>query len=374
MMTSRIHAAPFFLALSLAACQTTAPTDANSPDAIRLVDAPLPPVPPTVVSTLPASGAMSVARNASASVTFNEEMSASSLGVTTFTVTRGTPATLVLGTVIYAGRTATFWPRERFTSDTAYTATITTGALNAAGIPLATNHVWTFQTGNSSTPGTTVSLGTADNFVLLAESEITNVPTSIITGNVGLSPAVARFITGFSLTVDATDVFATSPQITGQVMAANNTNPTPANLIVAVADMERASLDASSRAADITDLGAGNVGGMSLARGVYLWDSSLLVPTDITLTGNATDVWILHVTGDLTLSNGAHVVLSGGARPENVFWQVSGEVELGTMAHIEGNVLSETSITLAAGASVRGRLLAHTSVHLDSSTLIAPTE
>jgi hypothetical protein len=113
---------------------------------------------------------------------------------------------------------------------------------------------------------------------------------------------------------------------------------------------------------------------MSLARGVYHWDSALIVPSDITLTGNATDVWILYVTGDLTVSSNARVVLSGGARPENVFWQVGGMVALETMAHIEGVVLSETSITLAAGASVRGRLLAHTSVRLEGSTLVAPTE
>jgi hypothetical protein len=374
MTISRIHAAPFFLALSLAACQSDPPADANLPDAPTPRDATIPVVPPTVVSTLPLSGAMDVARNSSASVTFSEVMRASSLGATTFTVTTGTPATLALGTVITAGRTATFWPRTHFPSDTTFTATITTGALNAAGTPLENNHVWSFQTGNSSAPTSAVGLGTADQYVVLAESEISNIPTSIITGDVGLSPAAARFITGFSLAPDATNVFARSAQITGRVTASDYASPTPTTLTVAVEDMERASLEASSRAADITDLGAGNVGGMSLARGVYHWDSALIVPSDITLTGNATDVWILYVTGDLTVSSNARVVLSGGARPENVFWQVGGMVALETMAHIEGVVLSETSITLAAGASVRGRLLAHTSVRLEGSTLVAPTE
>ena len=81
---------------------------------------------------------------------------------------------------------------------------------------------------------------------------------------------------------------------------------------------------------------------------------------------------ILQVSGDLTLSSGVQVVLTGGARPENVFWQVAGFVDFGTTAHAEGIVLTQTAITLRTGASIDGRLLAQTAVDLDASTVVEP--
>ncbi len=79
-----------------------------------------------------------------------------------------------------------------------------------------------------------------------------------------------------------------------------------------------------------------------------------------------------QVAQDLTVSSAVKVVLEGGALPENVFWQVSGHVELGTTVHFEGIVLSQTSITLATGASINGRLFAQTAVSLDEGTLTEP--
>ena len=64
--------------------------------------------------------------------------------------------------------------------------------------------------------------------------------------------------------------------------------------------------------------------------------------------------------------------LAGGALAKNVFWQVAGRVVLGTTAHAEGNLISQTSITLATGASVNGRLLAQTAVNIDGSTVVKP--
>jgi hypothetical protein len=121
-------------------------------------------------------------------------------------------------------------------------------------------------------------------------------------------------------------------------------------------------------------MGAGNIGGMTLAPGVYKWGTGLLIPTDVTLTGHATDVWIFQIAQDLTMSSGAKVVLSGGALPGNVFWQVAGLVELGTTAHCEGIVLTQTSVTLRTGASINGRLLAQTAVDINGSTVVQPAE
>src|SRR5213079_1973249 len=113
-------------------------------------------------------------------------------------------------------------------------------------------------------------------------------PTSAVTGNLGVSPAAATFITGFSLTADATNVFSTSPQVTGKAFAADYAVPTPTNLTAAIGDMQLAFTDAAGRAPGVTELGAGNIGGLPLGPGVYKWGTGLLIPTDVTLNGRAT--------------------------------------------------------------------------------------
>src|SRR5207302_8066080 len=96
------------------------------------------------------------------------------------------------------------------------------------------------------------------------------------------------------------------------------------------------------------------------------------IPSDVTLTGSATDVWIFQISGDLTMSSAKNVFLSGGAKARNVFWQVAGAIDIGTTAHFEGIILSQTAITLRTGASMNGRTLAQTAVALDQSTVTQP--
>lgn len=227
-------------------------------------------------------------------------------------------------------------------------------------------------TGDALATGLPVSLGMAGGYAILAKSAISTVPTSAVTGDLGVSPAAATFITGFSLTADATNVFSTSPQLTGKAYAADYTPPTPSNLTTAVGDMQLAFTDAAGRAPGVTELGAGSIGGMTVTPGVYKWGTGLLISSDVTLSGSATDVWIFQIAQDLTMSSAAKVVLAGGALPKNIFWQVAGLAALGTTAHCEGILMTQTSITLATGASVNGRLLAQTSVALDGSTVVAP--
>jgi hypothetical protein len=217
-----------------------------------------------------------------------------------------------------------------------------------------------------------VNLGMAGSFVILAKAGVSTVPTSAVTGNVGVSPAAATYITGFSLTADSTNVFSTSTQVVGKVFAADYAPPTPSNMTTSVGDMELAFTDAAGRAPGVTELGAGNIGGMTLASGVYKWGTGLLIPTDVTLTGSATDVWIFQIAQGLTVAGAANILLTGGALPKNVFWQVSGLVELGTTAHMEGIVLGQTSITLQTGASIKGRLLAQSAVNIDGSAVVEP--
>jgi hypothetical protein len=215
-----------------------------------------------------------------------------------------------------------------------------------------------------------VDLGTASPFVILAETAISTVSPSVITGDLGISPAAATYITGFSPTLDASGAFSTSSQVTGKIYAADDASPTPTMLTTAIDDMRTAFTVAAGRSPDVTDLGAGSIGGRVLTAGVYQWGTGLLMATDVTLAGSATDVWIFQIAKNLTVGDGAHLVLSGGAAPQNVFWQVSGNVSLGTTVEFAGTILCKTGITLNTGASVTGRLLAQTAVTLDANTVV----
>jgi hypothetical protein len=215
-----------------------------------------------------------------------------------------------------------------------------------------------------------VDLGTASQYVILAETAISTVSPSVITGDLGISPAAATYITGFSPTLGASGAFSTSSQVTGKLYAADYASPSPTMLTSAIGDMGTAFTAAAGRAPDVTGLGAGSIGGKTLAAGVYRWGTGLLLATDVTLAGSATDVWIFQIAKNLTVSDGVHLVLSGGALPENVFWQVSGNVSLGTTAQFDGTILCQTGITLNTGASITGRLLAQTAVTLDANTVV----
>jgi hypothetical protein len=225
---------------------------------------------------------------------------------------------------------------------------------------------------SESNPGEGVELGAAGEFAILAMREISTKTPSVITGDVGLSPASAMYVTGFSMMMHETSEFATSPEVHGSIYCADHAPPTPSELSTAVEDMQLAFDDAAGRPAETTDLGAGNIGGLTLAPGVYRWGTDVSIPTDVMLEGSATDVWIFQIAQDLSMGTDAKVVLSGGATAENVYWQVGGLVDIGTMAHCVGIVLTKTSATLRSGASIDGRLLAQTAVALESSTVVEP--
>jgi len=137
--------------------------------------------------------------------------------------------------------------------------------------------------------------------------------------------------------------------------------------------METAYTDAEGRTSpDYTELHAGNIGGMTLAPGLYKWGTGVVIPTDVTLKGGPNDVWIFQIATDLVMSNGVRINLSGGALPQNVFWQVFGIVSIGTTAHFEGIALVKTGITMLTGATMNGRLFAQTAVTLGVSTITEP--
>ena len=214
-----------------------------------------------------------------------------------------------------------------------------------------------------------VNLGTAGTFAVLSKSGITDVYASAITGDVGTSP-----ITGAALLL-------TCGEVSGKFYVVDAAGPLPcainnATLLdSAVLDMGFAYDDAAGRVfPDFTELGAGEIGGLTLQPGLYKWATGLLITTDVTLTGGPDDVWIFQVAGTMNQANGTRITLAGGARPKNIFWQVAGAVTLGTTAHFEGVILAKTMIAANTGASVNGRLLAQTAVTLQMNAVTQPAK
>ncbi|GAC1310770.1 MAG: hypothetical protein NVSMB24_28740 [Mucilaginibacter sp.] len=212
-----------------------------------------------------------------------------------------------------------------------------------------------------------INLGGAGNFTILAKSGISTTGTTTIAGDIGVSPISATAITGFGLTMDASNQFSLTPIVNGKVYAADYATPTPSKLTIAVSDMETAFTTANSlpSPASNVDTYAGNISGKTLAPGVYKWGTGVLISdAGVTLNGTADDVWVFQIAQDLTVNDAAVITLTGGAQAKNIFWVVSGKATLGTTVKFSGIILSKTLISLNTGARVTGKLLAQTAVTL----------
>jgi hypothetical protein len=136
---------------------------------------------------------------------------------------------------------------------------------------------------------------------------------------------------------------------------------------VAVKDMQTAYTNAAGRAAGVTGLGAGNIGGLTLAPNVYKWSSNVTIPTNLTLSGGKNDVWIFQISGTLSISSAKQIILAGGAQAKNIFWQVAGTTTLGTTSTFNGTILDMKNIALQTGAVLNGRALAQTAITLQAN-------
>ena len=212
-----------------------------------------------------------------------------------------------------------------------------------------------------------VNLRLAGSFVILSKSGITDVYKSAIVGDVGTSP-----ITGAAILVKCTEVV-------GTIYSVNAAGPLPCRVInasrltTAVLDMQTAYTDAAGRSRpNYMNLGAGNIGGKTLKPGLYKWTTSVIIPTNVTISGGPTDVWIFQIAGTLKMSSAVNITLAGGALAKNIFWQTAGAVTLGTTSHFEGIILGKTGINLQTGATINGRLLAQTAVTLQMNGVTKP--
>jgi hypothetical protein len=221
-----------------------------------------------------------------------------------------------------------------------------------------------------------VNLGSLCNYAILAQSGISTVPASKITGNIAVSPIAATAITGFDLTLDSGGQFSTASQFTGRAYGANYGGATATALTLAVGDMGIAYADAASRAnneASRINVGQGAIGGLTLTPGVYTFQMGISIGTSTTVTFNAGNdadaVFTLQTTGALSQAANTQVILENGAQAKNIFWQVAGNVAIGAGAHMEGIILCKTDVVFITGSSLNGSVYAQTAVNLQMATI-----
>ncbi|MGD0585259.1 MAG: ice-binding family protein, partial [Oryzomonas sp.] len=238
-------------------------------------------------NTAKAITAYSFAGFAGAAGTINE--AAKTIAVT---MPKGTNVTALVATFTATGSSVTIGSAVQASTATAndFTNPVTytvTAADSSKALYIVTVTV------NSAAGPLPVNLGTAGNFVILAKTGVSTTGTTAVVGDIGLSPAAATFITGFGLIEDATNTFSTSSLVTGKVYASDYTQPTPAYITTAIDDMQTAFTDAAGRTLpDFTEMGAGDISGLTLTPGLYKWGTGVLITNaGVKLTGGANDIW-----------------------------------------------------------------------------------
>jgi hypothetical protein len=311
--------------------------------------------PPDIVAINVAAGATCVPLDQKIKVTFDEQMDSLTINPSTFFI-QG-----VSGTVTYdvGSQTATFTPSSNLTANTTYTITVTTGVKDMGGVPLAAPFHQTFTTGPCTGGGIPpVALCPfIGNFLVLAGSTVTNTGSSVISGDVGVSPLTV--VTGFPPGVLA---------LGGTIHKADGA------AAQAQAALTAGYIDAAGRSGSTTV--AGDLVGKTLTAGIYKSTSSLANSGDLTLDaqGNPAAVFIFQISSTLITGSGSHIILANGAKACNVFWQVGSSATLGTNSVFKGNILALTSITLTTGANLEGRALARNgAVTLDTNVITGCT-
>lgn len=325
---------------------------------------------PTITLTNPASAATNVFIDTAVSATFSTAMDPTTITNATFTLAvAGVGGAPVSGTVIYdsASQIATFMPSANLTANTQYTATISNMVQDLSGNALASGPAstppdpWNFTTGAAAGAAgpATINLGSAGSFAVMATASISSTGPVVINGNVGLAPGTSQGIPPAQVngTIHVNDPIVTQAQ----------------------ADLLAAYNDAVSRSANAITL-PGNMGGLTFTPGLYTNSTSVLISgagpnNNVTLDaqGDPNAVFIFQMGSTLTTATSSQVILAGGAKAGNVFWQVGTSATLGVTSIFEGNVLAATSITINTGAAVTGRMFSGAAGGAGSATINAST-
>lgn len=358
--------------------------------------------PPTVVTVTPASGAC---LQTEVGATFSEAMNPATINTTTFTLQLTGPplGTMLAGAVAYdvPTRVATFTPTASLLPSTSYTATITTGAKDTTGNALAANRTWTFVTGTlpcapAPVPPPPPIASTAGYGILAGTAGTTNMGTlTVVNGSLATTATTTSAVTGFHDT--AGDIYTETPLNRGAVTGTmrtctvSTTGPTsaainPANCTLA----QQAKLDAEALYLSLspaampggTDPGGGQLGGLTLAPGVYkaAGGSFLLTGSDLTLDagGNPNAVWVFQMASSLTVGAPAaprSIIMAGGAQFKNVFWRVGTAATInaaggGTMV---GNILASAGVSVSTAGNVAIVILEGRATSLNASVTVVNT-
>jgi len=201
---------------------------------------------------------------------------------------------------------------------------------------------------------TAPTLTSARQYVVLGASAVTNTGGTAITGNLGVSsPGISP--TGFP-----------PGKITGRTHSGDLSSAR------AQADLTPAYNSLEAKTCNISLTGQ-DLGGRTLKQGVYCFTSSAQLTGKLTLSGNANSVFIFKIASSLNTASNSSVVMTGGSRARNVYWQVGSSATLGTGTAFKGNIVALTSISLGTGASLSGRALARNgAVTMDGNAISMP--
>ncbi len=340
---------------------------------------------PRVILTDPFNNETGVSMNKVVTATFDMAMDPLTISNATFTLKQG--STIILGSVTYSGNIASFTPTNPLLENAVYTATITTGAKNSTGVSLANNHVWTFTTiNNSNAP----NLGSALPFGAFGgNAGVTNQGiNTVINGSIATT-APSTLITGFH---DATAIYTETPLNIGNVTGAIFTAPPMPGTATSFAIATQALSDANAAYLSIspasmpggTDPGAGELGGLILAPGVYKSASGTfnISNGDLTLDaqGNPNAVWVFQTDSGLTVgiagpTGAKSVILINGALPKNVFWYIGSTATIngaggGTMV---GTIIANSGVTFSTAGNAAQTVLNGRALSLISSVTMVNT-
>ncbi|MBA4153776.1 Ig-like domain-containing protein [Flavobacterium sp.] len=344
---------------------------------------------PMVILTSPLNNATNVSINKVVTATFSEVMNPATLNNSTFTLKNGN--ILVPVTFGFTGAMVSFTPLVNLLTNTTYTATITTGAKNPAGVGIVSDYVWSFTTvtDNALLP----DIGSLENFGGFGgNAGLTNQGLNTVINNGGIgTTAASTLVTGFHDGLTG-DVYTETPLNVGLVTGGIYTAPPAPGTATSLALAQQALLDANALYLAISpasmpggiDPGAGELGGLTLAPGVYKSNSGTFNISNGNLTldaqGDPNAVWIFQTASGLTVgiagpTGAKSVILINGASASNVFWYVGSAATIngaggGVMV---GTIVANSGVTLSTAGNAAQTVLNGRAISLIASVTMVNT-